>query len=458
MNDRPWMTSQLKRLIIQRQKAFATDNKCLFKLLRNKVNRDRKHCRKIYYRNKVSALKGTKPYKWWREIKQLCGASENNRPDFRSNLSMNLNCGYYDLANKINEAFIGVMSDFEPLTEEVCVMENAEDEPIQVTSDIVVKKLRQLSTTKANGPDNLPNWLLKTYADIIAPVVTDILNCSFQACKVPKAWKMADVPPIPKHSKITDFNKDLRPISLTSTLSKVAEGFIIDKELKPVLLKSLDPQQYGFIPKSCTTFALISMLNKWLTETDYKKAFDVIDHKLLIAKLLSYGIRSTVINWITDFLRYRLQRVKISTEGVSDFLHVPAGVPQGTRIGPWLFLAMINDLSIEESPSKNMWKFADDNTISEVILKDEESTLQETMNQVADWSKENKFQLNPKKCKELRINFTKQSHCYEPVRINDQCLELVKSARILGMLITDDLKWNCHIENIVSKASKRLYM
>ena len=452
------MTSQLKRLIIQRQKAFATDNKCLFKLLRNKVNQDRKHCRKIYYRNKVSALKGTKPYKWWREIKQLCGASENNRPDFRSNLSMNLNCGYYDLANKINEAFIGVMSDFEPLTEEVCVMENAEDEPIQVTSDIVVKKLRQLSTTKANGPDNLPNWLLKTYADIIAPVVTDILNCSFQACKVPKAWKMADVPPIPKHSKITDFNKDLRPISLTSTLSKVAEGFIIDKELKPVLLKSLDPQQYGFIPKSCTTFALISMLNKWLTETDYKKAFDVIDHKLLIAKLLSYGIRSTVINWITDFLRYRLQRVKISTEGVSDFLHVPAGVPQGTRIGPWLFLAMINDLSIEESPSKNMWKFADDNTISEVILKDEESTLQETMNQVADWSKENKFQLNPKKCKELRINFTKQSHCYEPVRINDQCLELVKSARILGMLITDDLKWNCHIENIVSKASKRLYM
>ena len=67
-----------------------------------------------------------------------------------------------------------------------------------ITSDTVAKKLRQLSTTKLNGPDNLPNWLLKTYADIIAPVVTDILNCSFQTCEVSKAWKMADVPPIPK--------------------------------------------------------------------------------------------------------------------------------------------------------------------------------------------------------------------------------------------------------------------
>ena len=95
-------------------------------------------------------ITGYQLFQRWSEIKQLCRTLENNRPDFRSNLSINLNCGDYDLANKINEAFIGVMLDFEPLTEEVCVMENAEDEPIQVTCDIVVKKLHQLSTTKAN--------------------------------------------------------------------------------------------------------------------------------------------------------------------------------------------------------------------------------------------------------------------------------------------------------------------
>lgn len=125
---------------------------------------------------------------------------------------------------------------------------------------------------------------------------------------------MADVPPIPKSSRIMDFNKDLRPISLTSTLSKVAEGFIIEHELKPKLLRSMDPLQFGFIPASCTTLALISMSNNWLAETDgtgstvrvalldYRKAFDLVDHNLLIAKLPSYEIKPTVVNWIVDFL------------------------------------------------------------------------------------------------------------------------------------------------------------
>ncbi|XP_028417134.1 uncharacterized protein LOC114541408 [Dendronephthya gigantea] len=257
VSDRPWMTNQLKRLIIQRQKAFSRGKDGLFRHLRNKVNRERKRCRKSYYLSKVRGLKEIKPHRWWYEIKLLCGSSEKHNPDFRSSLTTNLNCNDYELANKINEAFISVMADYDPLTNDVCVLKEDDDEPIQVTEMLVAKTLRELSATKANGPDKLPNWVLKTYADILAPAVADIINCSFQTCKVPQAWKMADVPPIPKQSKITDFNKDLRPISLTSTLSKVAEKFIIDRGLRPTLLRSLDPSQFGFVPGSCTTFALI---------------------------------------------------------------------------------------------------------------------------------------------------------------------------------------------------------
>jgi hypothetical protein len=107
---------------------------------------------------------------------------------------------------------------------------------------------------------------------------------------------------------------------------------------------------------------------------DYKKAFDLIDHKLLVAKLFSLGVKASIVNWIIDCLRNKWQRVKLNNHDYSDWQRVPAGVPQGTRLGPWLFLAMINDLTLPESSS--MWKFADDTTISEVVPKLGESHLQ----------------------------------------------------------------------------------
>ncbi|KAK2554088.1 hypothetical protein P5673_024434 [Acropora cervicornis] len=147
------------------------------------------------------------------------------------------------------------------------------------------------------------------------------MNSSFEECRVPCVWKIADVPPIPKSRTICDYNKNLRPISLTATFSKVAESVVIDQELKPAIMSSIDPTQYGFIPGSSTTHALISMFHTWLGATDstgatvrtalldFRKAFDLVDHHVLIAKLYSLGVKPTVMNWMVDFLRDRQQRV-----------------------------------------------------------------------------------------------------------------------------------------------------
>ena len=195
--DRPWMNSQLKSLIARRQKAFTSGNELLFKLLRNKVNRERKRCRKTYYQNKVKDLHDTKPRDWWREVKQLCGTAKATGRDLKTILHPDLKYEDKVLSEKINEAFVSVMQDYSPLTEDVCVT-SEDDEPLTVTESTVARKLRAVSTFRAGGPDDLPNWVLREYADILASPIADILNTSFRECTVPRAWRLADVPPLPK--------------------------------------------------------------------------------------------------------------------------------------------------------------------------------------------------------------------------------------------------------------------
>ena len=123
----------------------------------------------------------------------------------------------------------------------------------------------------------------------------------------------------------------------------------------------------------------------------------------------------------------------------SDWLDVPAGVPQGTRLGPWLFLAMINDLSLPEG--FHMWKFADDTTVSGAVPPSGRGTLQQTADLIHDWSRENHLQLNPIKCKEIRTCFKRTPPFFSQVAI-------VSSAKVLGVVISSDLKWSLLIVSL----------
>ena len=212
-------------------------------------------------------------------------------------------------------------------------------------------------------------------------------------------------------------------------------------ENQPVL-KTIDSNQFGTIPNSSTTFALIDMLHHWASMLDgtgatiriilfyYKKAFDFIDHSILRNKLGALDLPTSIINWIIDFLSDRYQRVKLSNSCLSEWGQVPVGVPQGTKLGPWLFLIMINDL---KKHSENLWKYVDNTTASEVVLQGEHSEAQQVANEISDWSNINRMQLNADKCKEIRISFARNPPKLNPITIENQIIEVVSDVKVLGL-------------------------
>ena len=140
-------------------------------------------------------------------------------------------------------------------------------------------------------------------------------------------------------------------------------------------MKNIDPQQYGTVPNSNTTFAFINMIHSWLKSTDgngsavrvmlfdFRKAFDLIDYNALLCKLSSYGFPTSIMLWILDFLSNLKQRVKMSNDCFSKWGVLRAGVLKGTKLGAWLFFMMFNDVKIS---NLDLWKYVDDSTMSEV--------------------------------------------------------------------------------------------
>ena len=246
---------------------------------------------------------------------------------------------------------------------------------------------------------------------------------------------------------------DARPISLTSCLSKVLGDFVVSWLIDDVKGKIDDVKgNIGCIKGSSKTYCLLDMIHSWLahlgsssnskhfrvTFLDFSKAFDRKGHNFLIDKLLGLGVRRSLIPWIINFLCERRQRVKIG-ETPSSWLPVTAGVPQGTKLDPILFLIMVNDLRVN-TPDKKMWKFVEDVTPSENLTSNSSPDPQLTLDDINSWTSNNWMKLNAKKCKELRICFLKETPQLSPLTIDGHVLETVRSQKVLGLITQNNLK------------------
>ena len=258
-----------------------------------------------------------------------------------------------------------------------------------VTEEGVLKLLNNLNHHKASGPDNIPTRLLKEGATELSPIFTLLFNSTLHQGQIPTPWKQAHVAPVHKKNNRHD-PANYRPISLTSVTCKLIEHIIYSQIINHLDSNGiLTDRQFGFRKgRSCETQLLITVqdLAQGLRDKqqidavilDFSKAFDKVSHRHLLLKLEHYGVRGPTLSWIGDFLTNRTQRVMI--EGtLSEAATVTSGVPQGSVLGPLLFLCYINDLPA--CVSSHIRLFADDCLLYRTINAQHDTViLQEDLN------------------------------------------------------------------------------
>ena len=336
---------------------------------------------------------------------------------------------------------------------------------ILCTEDDIVRLLSDLDTTKATGPDGISALMLKSTALAIAPLVTLLCNLSISHGTVPGNWKTSLIIPIHKQGDASNPG-NYRPISLLPIISKVLERHISEKLRSFV---TISDQQWGFLPGRSTTGAILSAVHDWHVNLnsgaevqavffDLQKAFDTVPHAKLISKLSNLDIPTHLVSWISSYLCSRKQQVGVSGAN-STPVDVISGVPQGSVLGPTLFLIYIDGLAEIPLTGGSLSMFADDILLYKVVrsLSDFQD-LQSDVNSLVQWTSDHDLKLNAKKCKSLLLSRKRVPTCAQTVVVNGLPLEKVQSYKYLGVLISSNLSWGNHVSNICSRAKKHLGM
>ena len=319
---------------------------------------------------------------------------------------------------------------------------------------MVKEEINKLNINKSCGPDEVHPKMLKELVDFISVPFATLLNKTMNDGEIPEDWKKAIVSAIFKKGS-KSLAENYRPISLTSIICKLMETFVKNALLVHLLSNNLlSSKQFGFLSGRSTTTQLLNYLNKCMEKIvngevvdciylDFAKAFDTVPHKRLLNKLQAYGIKGQLLKWIEAFLTGRTHLVKVN--GVSSETHaVISGIPQGSVLGPILFIVYIND--ILDKIKSDGFLFADDTKIfRSITCKEDAVALQSDISVLEEWSNRWLLKFNPKKCHVLSLGKFEHTMYTMRYEVYGAEMEHVFEEKDLGVTIDSQLKFEEHI-------------
>jgi hypothetical protein len=474
-NDAPWINDEIRLLIFEKSKIHkvakqsnSPEDWAKFRQTRNNLTskireRKREYLEDLDARACDPSKFGTK--EWWRLVNTFLskkGMESDEIPPIEHNNSV-----FYsnkDKAEAFNNYFISQaehgndnnvdLPDF--TTDNLPVLRT-----IILSTNDVANAIRSLKSNKAVGPDLIHNRILKAASNYITEPLTRYFNRCLSESKFPDPWKVAHVTPLYKKGQ-RELCSNYRPISLLSCVGKMFES-CVQKHIFAFLKENtiLTSSQSGFIPGDSTINQLLIMYDSLCSAfddgittqavyLDITKAFDRVWHRGLLHKLESVGIIGSMLDWFKNYLNNRKQAVVIRGE-ISEFKTIVSGVPQGSVLGPLLFLIYIND--IVEDIQSDIRLFADDTSLS--LAHDNPITQSEILNydldRIVEWSHQWKVNFNQTKTEV--VNFVQGSHQCEQLTFDNIDLEPIDNHKHLGIVFQSNFKWDTHIQSIASKVT-----
>ncbi len=480
-----WLNQDILTAIHYRNHLFKQQRFNEYKKQRNLVKREIRRARRDFYHTMVTNQRNSK--KTWQCIRKLDGSKTPHFPSVvhdehgapvhdDSGIASTFNNHFAKICTKSELPESSDSKEFSEKLEEHVKSKKQEHVLFSIppmTEDFVYKQLQNLDASKATGLDNLSPFILKQSAPVITPVLTKIFNQSLQMGIFPDVWKIAKVTPLHKKGPREDVN-NYRPISVLCCISKIIEKHVHDWFYSFLNEhKLLHEGQSGFRCKHSCATALTRMTDTWLSALDdgqmvgsafidLRKAFDSVNHALLIQKLIVYGCSPGTIAWFSSYLDDRSQIVNFKGS-FSESQAIGRGVPQGSILGPLLFIVFVNDIPLHLTECETDL-YADDTTVYTIgsTVEEIQNKLQENVSILCKWCKCNDLIINAEKTNSMLIT-VRQKRCHLEdailsIKVDENVIPMCSNQKVLGVNLDQNFNWEKQISSTCQSINYRLYI